>query len=184
MIKVFRHLLHTIEPRNELPSRKTLTTKYLPQLFDGVTAKVKKELSSSSSFAMTTALWTSQANHAYTGITAQYINDAFKMKHHLLITKEFPKSHSAANIEEDELRNIIQEWDFTEQNISAITTDNGRNISAATRELDWTKLLCFSHTLLLGVDKVLKLPQVTKAIARCNRIVFTTRANHHMSLKY
>ena len=44
--KGFQHLLHTIEPRYEPPSRKTLTTKYLPQLFDGVTAKVKKELSS------------------------------------------------------------------------------------------------------------------------------------------
>ena len=69
---------------------KLLTTKYFPQLFDGVTAiKVKKELSSLSSFALTTDLWTSQANHmhAYTGVTVHYINDAFEMKHHLLVTK-------------------------------------------------------------------------------------------------
>ena len=179
--KGFCHLLRTIEPRYELPSRKALTTKYLPQLFDGVTAKVKKELSSSSSFALTADLWTSRASHAYTGVTVHYINNTFELKHHLLVTKEFPESHSAANIA-DELRNIIQEWDLTEQNISAITTDNGRNIAAAARELGWTNLPCFSHTLQLGVDKILKLPQVTKAIARCKRI--TTHFHHSSKSSY
>ena len=92
--KGFRHLLHTIEPRYEQPSRKTFTAKYFPQLFDGVTAiKIKKELSSSSSFALTTYLWTSQANQAYIGVTVHYINDGFEKKHHLLVTKEFPESH-------------------------------------------------------------------------------------------
>ena len=57
--KGFQHFLHTIEPRYEPPSRKTLTTKYFPQLLDGVTAKVKKELSSSSSYELKTDLWTS-----------------------------------------------------------------------------------------------------------------------------
>ena len=47
--------------------------------------------------------------------------------------------------------------------MSAIVTDNGRNI----RELEWIHLPCFSHTLH---EKVLKLPQVAKAIGRCKRI--------------
>ena len=78
---------------------KGFDTFYIPLSLDmnnhhGVTAiKVKKELSSLSSFALTTDLWSSQANHAYTGVTVHYINDAFEMKHHLLVTKEFPESH-------------------------------------------------------------------------------------------
>ncbi len=54
--------------------------------------------------------------------------------------------------------------------MSAITTDNGRNICAAARHLGWTNLSCFSHTLQLGVERVLKLPQIIKAIARCKKI--------------
>ena len=91
------------------------------------------------------------------------------MKHYLLENKEFLESHSATNIA-DELRGILTEWDLLDDNTSAITTDNRRNISAAARELSWTNLPCFSHTLQLGVKKVFKLPQVMKAIARCKRI--------------
>ena len=109
------------------------------------------------------------ANHEYTGVTIHYINKAFEMKHYLLENKEFLESHSATNIA-DELRGILTEWDLLDDNTSAITTDNGRNISAAARELSWTNLPCFSHTLQLGVKKVFKLPQVMKAIARCKRI--------------
>ena len=82
---------------------------------------------------------------------------AFEMKHYLLENKEFLESHSAANIA-DELQGIVAEWNLLDDNTSAITTDNGRNISAAARELSWTNLPCFSHTLQLGVEKVLKLP--------------------------
>ena len=66
---------------------------------------------------------------------------------------------------------FFQNGGLAEARISAITTNNGRNISAAARELGWVNLPCFSHTLQLSVEKVLKLPQVAKAISRCKRIV-------------
>ena len=138
-------------------------------MFEVERAKIKKEVSKSSSFALTRDIWTLRASHAYTGITIYYINEAFEMKHYLLETKEFLDSHSAASIA-DELRGILAEWDLLDDNMSAITTDNGRNLSAAAREHGWTNLPCFSQKLQLGVEKLLKLPQVMKAIARCKRI--------------
>ncbi len=103
------------------------------------------------------------------------------MKHYLLQTKEFPETHSAANIAH-ELQEILSEWNLVECNLSAITRDNGRNISAAVRDLGWPSLPCFSHTLQLGVEKVLKLPQVVKAIARCKRIA--THFHHSSKSSY
>ena len=42
--KGFQYLLHTFEPRYYPPLRKTLTTKYLPQMFDTAVSKIKKEV--------------------------------------------------------------------------------------------------------------------------------------------
>lgn len=101
-----------------------------------------------------------------TGVTIHFVNDNFELKHYLLETKEFPESHSAANIAE-ELKSILSEWGLVETSIFAITTDNGRNISAAARELGWVNLPCFSHTLQLSVENILRLRQIAKAISRC-----------------
>ena len=51
--------------------------------------------------------------------------------------------------------------------VTSITTDNGANISPAIHVLNWVHVPCLSHTLQLSVDKVLKLPAVMKAKARC-----------------
>ena len=177
----FRHLVHSFEPRYDPPSRKTLTTKYLPQLFEGEKANIKHDLSGIRSFSLTTDIWTSRANHAYTGLTIHFINDQFELLHYLLETKEFPDSHTSPNIA-SELTDILKEWGLSEDDVSAITTDNGRNIIAAIRELGWKNLLCFSHTLQLGVVKVLKLPQVTRTIARCKRIA--THFHHSSKSTY
>ena len=177
----FRHLIQSFEPRYAPPTRKTISSKYLPQMFEGEKAKIKDDLSGVRSFSLTTDIWTSRANHAYTGLTIHFVDREFELQHYLLETREFPESHTALNIA-DELTEILKDWGLNEDTISAITTDNGKNVVAAIKHLGWEHLPCFSHTLQLGVEKVLKLPSVTKAIARCKRIailIFTTQANHH-----
>ena len=82
-----RQMLQTFEPWYDPPSRKTIATKYLPQIYEAEHAKIKKNVSKASSFALTTDLWTSWANHAYTGVTIHYVNDNFELKHYLLETK-------------------------------------------------------------------------------------------------
>ena len=113
-----------------------------------------------------------------TRVTIHFINKSFELKHFLLETKEFPESHTAVNIAE-ELTSILADWNLSDDNVVAITTDNGRNISAAVRELGWNNLPCFSHTLQLGVDK---LTQVAKAIACCKRIA--THFHHSSKSSY
>ena len=179
--KGFRHLLYTFEPRYVPPSRKTITTKYFPQLYQSLKERISALVHSATTVALTTDIWTSRANHGYTGLTIHHINKDFDLNHHLLETKEFPESHTAVNVA-NELTTILAEWKIEESKVAAITTDNGMNITAAVRNLGWTHLPCFSHTLQLSVEKVLKLPLVVKAIARCKRIV--THFNHSSKSSY
>ena len=172
---------YTFQPRYQPPRRKTITTKYLPQMFEGKKANIKRLLEGSKNFALTSDIWTSRANHAYTRVTIYYINDHFELEHYLLETKEFPDSHMADDIA-DELQEILKDWSLHDDNVTVITTDNGKNISAAVRVLGWKHLPCFSHTLQLGVEKVLKLPQIIKAIAWCKRIA--THFNHSSKSSY
>ena len=162
--KGFRHMLHEFEPRYTPPSRKTITTKNLPAIYEAEFSRIKGLTRSAKFFSLTTDLWTSRANHAFTGVTAHFFDNSFDLHHYLLATKEFPEAHTAVNIA-DELQNILQEWEIKGDMVSTITTDNGANITLAVRILDWFHVPCFSHTLQLGVEKVLKIPAVKKASA-------------------
>ncbi len=177
----FRRMLHEFEPRYVPPSRKTITTKNLPSIYNAECSRIKSLTQSAKFFSLTTDLWTSRANHAYTGLTAHFFDTSFDLHHYLLATKEFPEAHTAINIA-DELLGILQEWEIKQDAVAAITTDNGANITLAVRNLRWFHVPCFSHTLQLGVEKVLKIPAVIKATARCKRIV--THFHHSSKSSY
>jgi hypothetical protein len=53
------------------------------------------------------------------------------------------------------LRAALQKWQLDEKKLSAITTDNAANISAAIRSLHWPWLNCFGHNLNLAVTNAL-----------------------------
>ena len=75
----FRQLLHTLEPRYECPDRKTISTSYMPKLYSKEKERIGQAVSSVSSFAMTTDIWTSRSNQAYTGLTIHYVDHEFKL---------------------------------------------------------------------------------------------------------
>ena len=55
--KGFHHLLQSFEPRYNPPSRKMITTKYMPQMYKGEKAKITHHLSGIGSFSLTTRTW-------------------------------------------------------------------------------------------------------------------------------
>ena len=52
--KGFRHMIYTFEPRYTPPSRKTISTKQLLQLYEPEVAQVKSITQTANSFALTT----------------------------------------------------------------------------------------------------------------------------------
>ena len=177
----FRKMIHEFAPRYTPPDRKTIATNYLPRMFESEKKRIEKVIDTATYYAVTTDMWTSRAKHAYTGLTIHYICEEFTLQSHLLETREFPNSHTAANIAE-ELKGIIQEWSLSIDKLSAATTDNGSNIVLATEILEVQRMPCFSHTLQLAVEKAMQLPDISKAIARCKRLV--THFNHSSKSSY
>jgi len=63
----------------------------------------------------------------------------------MLETKEFQIEHTGVQIA-SELRDILQNWDLSEDNLIAATTNNGSNIVCALEQLGWNNIKCFAHT--------------------------------------
>ena len=169
----FVKMLHTFEPRYFPPDRKTIATNYMPKLYEIEKKRVMglvQSIGDSDHYAITTDLWTSRANHSYCCLTIHYVSADFILRSHLLETKEFPDSHTAENVAE-ELKVILNQWEFSMDNIVTATTDNCSNIVRALSINNWTHIPCLSHILNLAVEKVLALPVVSRTVARCRRLV-------------
>lgn len=121
-------------------------------------------------YSFTTDFWTSCQNRSYGTITIHYIDSDCVLCSHLLETKEITQAHTGMNIAE-EIRGIMDEWSLSLDQVSAVTTDNASNMVLAMNFLEWTRIPCFSHSLQLAVEDALKLPQVSRALARCRRLV-------------
>ena len=89
----FRHMAKAFEPRYTPSSRKTISAKHLPLLYESVKAKILALAHEAQSFAVTTDIWTSRANHAYIGITIHFFSSSFELHHYLLETRVSRCSH-------------------------------------------------------------------------------------------
>ena len=70
-------------------------------------------------------------------------------------------------------------WDLAKEKLVAVTSDNALNIINAIESLSWQHFGCFAHTLQLGVEKVMQVTQVSKALGHCHNLV----AHFHHSSK-
>ena len=177
----FRHMLRETEPRYVSPDRKSVATNYMPKLYEREKARVQQQIEGINRFAITTDIWTSRAHHSYIGTTVNYVGAAYNLQSHMLGTCEFSDAHTAVNIAE-ELQQILQDWKLPTDCLSAATTDNDWNIAMAMEILGWPHMPCFSHTLQLAVEDAMKLPEVSKALARCRRLV--SHFNHSSKSTY
>ena len=80
----FLRMIKEFEPRYNPPGRKALTINYLPNLYRKELDHVMTSLSDSTSFSMTTDIWSSRANGSYISYTFP----------HLLEVHSFPDSHT------------------------------------------------------------------------------------------
>lgn len=168
----FTELIHHLEPRYQLPSRKHLATNVIPSLYNECKTKVKLQIENIDFISVTTDLWSSTANDDYLSITVHFINSEFELKHFCLEVIPFPEqSHTGENI-----RNVIlqtfADWNLAEAKLVAVVRDNGRNVVKALEESGFTHISCLAHTLQLVVNKgILSSPSVSHLTANCRRVV-------------
>ncbi len=132
-------------------------------------------------FSCTTDLWTSRARHAYVSLTVHYLNDNFRLCTHLLEVKEFDEAHTGFHIAE-ELEAILQHWNVSLNDLVAFTTDNGSNVASAIASMSCIRMPCLSYCLNLAVEKACSIQDISKALARCRRLV--SHFNHSAKSSY
>ena len=152
----FHKLLEKLEPCYQLPSRKTLSDKVLPMMYNSVKdSKVLPGLKEAKYISLTIDCWTSRVNQSYISITVHYlkVKSDCQFEHFVLESKELLGSHTVEHLAET-LKECLSEGEIQHSQISCVTIDNASNIVKADsvdQLLKWSHLPCFGHTLNLAV---------------------------------
>lgn len=175
--KGFRDLVHVAEPRYVFPSRKSLTNKIIPQLYDERRTSIHAELSGSNtlSLALTTDGWTSCTNQSYISFTGHVVDEHFNLKEYCLHVAECGESHTAVNLsrlikktakiwttsgditiaQPAGISEDMSKWDSAPIPTIPIyvVTDNAANVTAAVKKhTSFEHVPCFGHTVQLCVN--------------------------------
>ena len=89
----FRDLIHTLDPRYVMPSRKHFSKVELPHLYASCRAEVEREVCSATNYALTTDMWMSRATQPYMSLTIHFIKD-WTLRGRCLQTVYFPDDHT------------------------------------------------------------------------------------------
>ena len=127
----------------------------VPYLYNLTKERILRRLSSVWFFSATTDMWSSNSGlKPYMSYTIHFIDDEWKLQSISLGTHYLPEDHTAIVISEA-LESKLDEWNLNPSNQVCLTTDNGSNIVAAARLLNWDRLSCFGHNLHLAITKAI-----------------------------
>ena len=163
----FRNLIKTLEPRYNVPCRKTFTETHLRAKYNTIVNSLKAQISSLPSCSITHDGWTSIATESYSTVTVHYIDQNWELKSGVLQTKKVFGQHTAECIKSD-LLDCKEVWGLPD---IIGTTDSAANERKAFELLDWLQLSCMGHNLNLAVRASLGNKDVAKILAKGRKIV-------------
>ena len=166
----FKGLLHTLDPRYIIPSRKHFSETVIPKMYEEMKGKVKACIDPVPYLAFTTDCWTSRAVNSFLSLTAHYI-DSDCNRHLLVLDTIFvSERHTAQNLL-SKIMAMLEAWEIERKRVSCFVRDNAANITAATREGGFHHIGCVDHTLQLAINDSLKSSEVTEILKSARAIV-------------
>jgi hypothetical protein len=173
----FRDLISYFAPEYPMATRQFYANK-ISDKYSVAIGRMQEMLQAVSTVSITVDLWTSQAMHAYLGVTVHYVDDEWKLRLRVLDCVELPgDQHSAADIA-PKLKERLEFWHLYDGQVSkviAATSDNGQNMVNALRDERHlgipTVLGCVAHTINLCVEKGMKVQRVSHVMARARGVV-------------
>ncbi|XP_025422227.1 zinc finger BED domain-containing protein 1-like [Sipha flava] len=151
-----------LQPLFKVPSRKTLTTKLLPNEYNKIVIKIKNMLENVAYFSITTDIWTSDNNIPYLTVTCHFILDT-RLYSPILATRDMRESHTGVNIS-NLLSDILNEWSIKDK-IVTIVSDNRANIKNAINvHLGKYHHPYVVHTLSLSINEAIMSNKVRKSL--------------------
>lgn len=70
--KGFKKFVKILDPRYEIPSRRTVMRKILPEKYKDIKIKLKEKIDSTTHLALTTDIWTSRQIRSYCCVTGHH----------------------------------------------------------------------------------------------------------------
>ncbi|CAH2101579.1 unnamed protein product [Euphydryas editha] len=141
----FKNMYQMILPTYVLPSRKIISTRLIPKLYQATKEKVLQLTAEADAICLTTEGWTSSSNDNYIALTAHFINQDTTLKSVLLGCTHFDEWHTSENLSAYLLKEVA-EWGISNK-IAGIITDNSANIVVAVHLTTWQHFPCFAHTV-------------------------------------
>ena len=154
----FRAFCHLLNPRYQVPCRKTITSNLL--LLYEEEKKATIELIRGSDISITTDCWTSLGQVGYITVTGHFITDNWDYKSIVLATRPLSKHHTGENIAST-ITEIQNEFSVK---VFGICTDNASNMRLAGKHLGLIHWFCFSHGLKLALQAALKIEPIRKLL--------------------
>jgi len=170
----FKSMLQKFDKQYELPGKTYFSETAVPKMYSTVKTSIKSELMNIDYFSATTDMWSSVNMTPYMSLTVHYLSTEWVLKSRCLETVFMPENHTSDNIS-DALRHTFEEWSLDEKKLACITTDNGANIVAAVKKLNWPWLNCFGHNLHLAVTNAMASvkDRTARAMGLCHTLVST-----------
>ncbi|XP_060769444.1 zinc finger BED domain-containing protein 4-like [Neoarius graeffei] len=170
----FRRLMAYIEPRYTLPSRRYFADVCLPELYHSIATRVHELLAKDSNayLSFTTDIWTSDVSPtSMLSLTAQWVDENFKLRQVVLQSQEFKGSHTAGAIS-DAFNRMFESWQIDRARVHAVVSDNARNMVKAMEDNGLKGIRCMAHTLQIAVNEgVLSQRSIVDIISTGRKIV-------------
>ena len=148
----FVRLLGTVEPRYQIPSRKYITDKALPDIASDVKAKVEMTMNGVQWFSFTSDIWsTGISNDSLLSLTAHWLTESFERMQAMLHAQSIPGSHTGALIL-SKYKAMLDKWGIRHEQVHMFVVDNAANMRRAMLDGKIPYLGCFAHTLQLIIN--------------------------------
>ncbi|XP_068126039.1 E3 SUMO-protein ligase ZBED1 isoform X1 [Hyperolius riggenbachi] len=171
----FKSLLKTLDPKYEIPSRRYVCGRILPDKYHLVRDTVLKDLADLLWCGLSTDMWKSEKqNRLYVTVFVHFLSsDPFTglfTSSRCLKTFEVPEEHKAEAITRVLYETFI-EWGIGNKVFGA-TTDYSKDIVKAFSLLDIPiDMPCLGRTFNNGIKQAFQLPKVSGLLSRCRKLV-------------
>ena len=168
----FQRLMHVIEPRYKIPSRRFFTENMISDLHQKVRQAIQQQINEATLISFTTDSWTAEhTTQSYMSLTAHWIDVNFQRKSAILHCEALDSRRTADHLA-DLLMSMLTAWNITSDRCHVILRDNAVNIAKACLITGLLSCGCFAHTLQLTINDSLFAQQaVNDAITIARKIV-------------
>ncbi|XP_018419629.1 PREDICTED: zinc finger BED domain-containing protein 1 [Nanorana parkeri] len=171
----FKSLLKTLDPRFEIPSRKYICSRVLPEKYHTVKDVILKEMVDILWCGISTDMWRNEyQDRLYVTLFIHFLtpdpSSCLSLSSRCLKTFEVPEENKAEAITRVLYETFI-EWGISNKVFGA-TTDYRKDIIKACSLLDIPiEMPCLGQTFNIGIQQAFQLPKLAGLLSRCRKLV-------------